>query len=117
MTKGAVGLDNVKLDPFYIAGLSDGEATFTISITKDNRERVTDRRVKLKECVRVRRGDIYTVHPSFSISLSIKDIKLVYLLQSFFGIGKIKKDLSNNAITYYVNSVVDLNRVIIPFYF
>jgi|tagenome__1003787_1003787.scaffolds.fasta_scaffold20900721_1 hypothetical protein len=114
--KEAVGLDNIKLDPFYIAGLSDGEATFTISIIKDKRERSTARRVKLIEGVAVRRGDIYNFHPSFSISLNIKDIELVYLLQSFFGVGNIKRDLSNNAITYYVNSVVDLNSVIIPFF-
>jgi hypothetical protein len=36
--------------------------------------------------------------------LNIKDWHLIYSLQSFFGVGKIKKDLSNNAITFYVNS-------------
>lgn len=81
MAKEAVGLkDKIKLDPFYVAGLSDGEATFTISSTKDNRKRVTYRRVKLKEGVAIRRGDIYALHASFSISLNIKDIKLIYLL-------------------------------------
>jgi hypothetical protein len=48
--------------------------------------------------------------------LNIKDWHLICSLQSFFGVGNIKKDLKNNAITFYVNSVEDLLNVVIPFF-
>src|SRR5690606_34417473 len=47
---------------------------------------------------------------------NIKDKDLIYSLQSYFGVGRIKQDIGNNAITYYVNSVKDLNNIIIPFF-
>lgn len=106
-----VGVRIVNLHPYYIVGLCDGEATFTISISKDNRERKTIRRLPQN----VKR-DIFSVHPSFAISLNIKDKNLVYSLQSYFGVGKIKQDLSHNAITFYVNSVKELTTVILPFF-
>jgi len=81
-----------------VVGFCDAEATFSISVTKDNRIRKSSRRSSDDSRI------IYSVHPSFAISLNIKDWHLIYSLQSFFGVGKIKKDLSNNAITFYVNS-------------
>ena len=93
----------------YVVGLCDAEATFTISVTKDNRTRKTSRSLDNSRT-------IYSVHPSFAISLNIKDWHLICSLQSFFGIGNIKKDLRNNAITFYVNSVEDLLNVVIPFF-
>jgi len=99
------------LHPYYIVGFTDAEATFTISITKDNRERKTVRRQsKDKE------REIYSIHPSFAISLNIKDKDLISKLQSYFGVGRVKQDLGNNAIAYYVNSVKDLTSIIIPFF-
>jgi group I intron endonuclease len=80
-----------EFNPYSITGFSDGEATFTISIYKDNRERKTARRLD-------QHREIFSVHPSFAISLNIKDKSLVYSLQSYFGVGKIKQDLSHNAI-------------------
>lgn len=53
--------------------------------------------------------NIFYVHPSFVISLNNKDKDILFSLQSYFGVGNIKQDLSNDAITYYVNSVKDLN--------
>ena len=74
----------------------------------DNRERKTERRLNKR--------DIFSVHPSFAISLNIKDKDLILSLQSYFGVGRVKQDLGNNAITYYVNSVKDLTNIIIPFF-
>jgi hypothetical protein len=74
----------VKLNPWFITGFSDAESTFTISITKDNRARKTTRRIDSER-------KIYGVHPSFAISLNFKDNNLLYNLQSYFGVGKIKK--------------------------
>jgi len=99
-----------KLHNEYVVGFCDAEATFSISVTKDNRIRKSSRRSSDNSRI------IYSVHPSFAISLSIKDWHLIYSLQSFFGVGKIKQDLSNNAITFYVNSVEDLLNVVIPFF-
>ena len=83
------------------------EATFTIYVTKDSRIRKTSRRSLDNS------RTIYSVHPSFAISLNVKDWHLICSLQSFFGVGNIKKDLKNNAITFYVNSVEDLSNVVI----
>jgi len=99
-----------KLHNEYVVGFCDAEATFSISVTKDNRIRKSSRRSSDNSRI------IYSVHPSFAISLNIKDWQLIYSLQSFFGVGKIKKDVSNNAITFYVNSVEDLLNVVIPFF-
>lgn len=93
----------------YVVGLCDAEATFTISVTKDNRTRKSSRSLDNSRT-------IYSVHPSFAISLNIKDWHLICSLQKFFGIGKVKQDLGNNAITFYVNSVEDLSNVVIPFF-
>lgn len=61
----------VCLDPHFVTGFCDGEATFTVSISKDNRVRKTARRLP-QDVGR----EIYTVHPSFAISLNIKDLSL-----------------------------------------
>lgn len=98
----------INLHPDYVAGLCDGESTFTISISKDNRIR--------KSSSISNKSIIFNVHPSFAISLNIKDIQLIYSLQSFFCVGNIKHDSKNNAVTFYVNSVEDLIDAIIPFF-
>lgn len=99
------------MHPWFVTGFSDGEATFTISIAKDNRERKTRRRLDQNKD-----REIFSVHPSFAISLNIKDETLVNSLQSHFGVGRIKRDPSHNAIVFYVNSVEELSTVIIPFF-
>lgn len=99
------------LNPYFITGFSDGEATFTISIAKDNRKRKTARRLS-KNTER----EIFSIHPSFAISLNVKDKEIIHSLQSYLGVGKIKQDLRHNAIVLYVNSVEELTRVIIPFF-
>lgn len=99
------------LHPWFITGFSDGEATFTLSISKDKRERKTARRLDQNNG-----REIFSVHPSFAISLNIKDENIIYRLQSYFGVGKIKRDNSHSAIVFYVNSVEELTSVIIPFF-
>lgn len=99
------------LNPYSITGFCYAESTFTISLTKDSRERKTTRR----------RGqdkdrEIFSVHPSFALSLNIKDKDLIDSLQSYFGVGRIKQDISHSAVVFYVNSVEELLAVIIPFF-
>jgi intein-encoded DNA endonuclease-like protein len=56
-----------KLHNEYVVGFCDAEATFTISVTKDSRIRKTSRRSLDNS------RTIYSVHPSFAISLNVKD--------------------------------------------
>jgi hypothetical protein len=73
VVKGSNALHNE-----YVVGLCDAEATFTISVTKDNRKRKSSRSLDNSRT-------IYSFHPSFAvwpppppplggpISLNIKD--------------------------------------------
>ena len=65
-TLPAVVKGNNALHNEYVVGLCDAEATFTISVTKDSRTRKTSRSLHSSRT-------IYSVHPSFAISLNIKD--------------------------------------------
>nr|QID02884.1 endonuclease [Orbilia oligospora] len=73
------------LNSQFITGLADAESTFTISITKDNREIKTNRRL-LNNIDQ----EIFSIHPSFAISVNFKDYDLINKLHSYFGVGKIK---------------------------
>ena len=73
-----------KLEPWFVTGFCDGEASFSVSI-------YIDKRVK---------GRVHwTVKPSFQISLNSRDIKLLLQLQEFFGCGSIviKKNRSEGS--------------------
>lgn len=58
----------------YITGFSDGESTFHISIYKNSKYRTG-----------------WAVIPSFTFGLHGKDLALLYQIQSYFGIGLIKR--------------------------
>lgn len=74
--------DNINaLVPFFVTGFCDGESSFTFSISKDNRERKTNRRLSAS-CL----WQNFSVHPSFSIALNKKDENLIFYLQSYFGV-------------------------------
>lgn len=49
------------LNPYFIVGFSDAEALFTLSISKDNRERKTTR-CSLNNADR----EFFSIHPFFS---------------------------------------------------
>lgn len=57
----APGIAKMDFSPQYLAGLSDAESTFTVSVSKDNRARKTSRRSSSD------RKHIYSIHPSFAI--------------------------------------------------
>jgi len=69
------------------------EAIFTISVTKDYRIRLCSRRPLNNS------RTIHSFNPFLAIYFNSKDGQLMGSLQSFFGVGNIKKDLRNNAIT------------------
>lgn len=99
-TKNSYNQDNLKnLNPFWVTGLIDGEGSFTISVVK--------------------RSDLKTgwhIQPSFSIELHKKDLSILLSLLSFFSVGSIRTRSLNGQSIYSVNSVEELNRVIIPFF-
>jgi len=59
--------------------------------------------LRIRKTSRSSREHGFLIHPSFAISLNIKDKDLIQKLHGFFGVGRIKEDKSNNAITFYVN--------------
>ena len=79
-----------KMNPWWVTGFTDGEGSFTVSLTRDNR---------LKSRWRVR--------PLFQISLHKKDSPLLEQIKNFLGVGRIYK-LNNNAIIYKVYSEKEL---------
>jgi LAGLIDADG endonuclease/Proton-conducting membrane transporter len=85
------------LNPFFISGFCDGESTFVVSIVKK-------KVYSLGWYVKLR----------FAIALHYRDLPLLKQIQSFFGVGKITQNENSNEAAYCVESVKDLNNVIIP---
>jgi hypothetical protein len=85
------------LNPWYIAGFTDGEGSWGVTISKNLRETG------------------YTVLPKFTIGLHACDIALLERIAAQFGVGGIYVG-SNNLVRWQVSSVRDLVNVIIPFF-
>lgn len=86
-----------RLNPFYVTGIIEGEGSFCVSFTM--RERST--------------LGIET-RPSFSITLSKRDIGLLKEIRIFFGCGGIRYSRSDRTYKYEVRSVKDIRKKIIP---
>lgn len=54
--------------------------------------------------------------PSFIITIHSKDLYLLESIQSFFGVGKIKRNSNRDIVYYTVSAVKELMDVIIPFF-
>ena len=63
-TSASAQVKSTKLDPWFVTGFCDAEASFSVSI-------YIDKRIKSKEA--------WVVKPSFQISLNSRDIKLLLL--------------------------------------
>ena len=85
------------LDPWYVTGLSEGEASFSVSF--NYRERVT---VKIE------------TRPFFSLTLNKRDLDLLKKIREFFLCGGIRFSRSDNTYKYEVRSLEELLRRIIP---
>jgi hypothetical protein len=92
-------VQNFNLNPWFVTGFSDAESSFSISIYLDKRSK---------------KRKIWIVKPSFQISLHSKDINLLEQLQTFFGCGLIVKKNKRCEISLRINSIQDLNNLIIP---
>jgi hypothetical protein len=92
------------LDPYFMTGFSDAEASFIILILKEPRN-ITN----------------WTIKTRFSIGLHKKDTEILELIKSYFGDVGTRRDpvgtISNqnkNSVQYRVGSLKDLNDKIIP---
>ena len=75
------------LNPWFITGFSDAEASFFISIYRDEKS-------KLK----------WRVTPSFSIHIHIKYIALLEAIKNTLGVGKVRKN-SNTTAVFRVDNI------------
>jgi hypothetical protein len=87
------------LDPWFIVGFSDGEASFFVSIFKNKEYRLR-----------------WQVQAIFSITLHAKDLPLLKQIQSFFGVGTIIISKTTTSVIYRVADLKQLIEVIIPFF-
>lgn len=85
---------SLKIDPNYITGFTDGEGCFYIGLSPDKNY-----------------NSGYRVKLSFQIGLHEKDLGLLKLIISYFGVGKISK-LASNSVLYRVTSIDELKVII-----
>ena len=86
---------SARLDPDFVTGFTDGEAFFSIGLTK--------------------RSNGWVPSAMFGIHLHTKDLPLLYKIQSFFGgIGYISTGSRSQSVTFYVGNLNDIVNVIIP---
>jgi len=87
----------VRLDPWFVTGLAEGEGCFCVSIAI---------RPKMKVGLEAR--------PSFSLSLNERDRELLGDLQAYFECGWIRESRSDRTFKYEVRSVPELSDRIVP---
>src|SRR5918995_1764103 len=87
----------VRLDPWFVTGLAEGEGCFCVSFAI---------RPKLRVGLEAR--------PSFSLSLNEKDRDLLGELQAYFECGWIRESRSDRTFKYEARSVQDLVDRIVP---
>ena len=95
------------LNADYIAGLVDGEGSFTVYVRNPN--------LKIRRVRRVR------TEPRFYVKLIEKDKAILYSLKRFFGCGNVyfqrdERPNHQNCYRYEVANRDDLRRIIIPFF-
>ena len=79
----AVSVVEQTLDPYFVTGITDAEASFTVSIYSEKKDKVN---TKIRVMAR------------FKIGLNIKDLSLLKKIQNFFGgIGTFTSDKNSNA--------------------
>ena len=90
---------NFKINPHWVTGFCDGEASFSIKIAKDNS-----------------RFKSLRTSPKFMIELNEKDKDLLIKIQDFFGVGTIISRIRNGRkiAMYSVQSIKSIKEIIIP---
>lgn len=85
------------LDPWYVTGLCEGEASFCVSFN-----------------LRERLGVKIETRPSFSLTLNRRDLELIKEVHRFFGCGGIRFSRADRCYKFEVRSVKDLMEKIVP---
>lgn len=83
-----------KINPWFITGFSDAEASFIISMYKDDNS-------KMK----------WRVTPNFSIHIHIKDIAILESIRYTLGVGKVRKNSSSSAV-FRVDNIQELQVIV-----
>lgn len=87
----------VRLDPWFVTGLAEGEGCFCVSFVIRSKMRVGLQAL-----------------PSFSLSLNEKDRDVLGALQAYFECGGIRESRSDRTFKYEVRSVPELTERIVP---
>jgi len=90
----ALADSQIKLNPYWITGFCDAESSFVIT---------------LQENVKYKTG--WKVEARFQIGLHEKDLGILELIQSYFGVGTIVKQGKNN-VEYRVSRSQDLSKIL-----
>lgn len=85
----------VEVFPQWVTGFSDAEANFYVRISRKRNMLVG-----------------WTVEPIFAIRLHHKDLSVLYLIQKFFGVGKVYHHVEMEEATFRVGSVKELDIII-----
>jgi len=87
--------ETVEINPNWITGFVDAEGCFSVIIEiLDNNK--------------------WRVKSSFEINLHIKDVDILYKIQSFFGVGNVYLRVYKNIAVYRVSNIEYLRDIIIP---
>lgn len=90
----STAMTNISLNPYWVTGFIDAEGCFLLRVSRNR--------------------TVWAVGLAFVITLHKKDLELLKRIQSFFGVGTININETQNTATYTVQSVKNLANVIIP---
>lgn len=85
------------LNPYYVTGFADGEASFSVTISPKPHLKVG-----------------WEIRPSFSISQNKASRGVLFKIKNFFGCGSIRPSRKDNTYKYEVRALEDLKNKIIP---
>lgn len=97
MDSGVFLNSDSNLNPNYISGLSQSDGSFFVVFSKEK---------KYKHGIRVR--------PKFVITQDLDSKLVLEKVQNYFGCGQIVINNKKHAVEYVVDSLTDLNNIIIP---
>ena len=87
--------NNSKIDPNWISGFVDAEGCFSVIIEIPNINK-------------------WRVRTFFEINLHIKDVNILYQIQSFFGVGAVYLRVDRKICVYRVSNIKYIKDIIIP---
>ena len=86
----------MKINPYWVSGFVDGEGTFYVGINRNDTMKVK-----------------FQVLPEFRIVQHERDIKLLYALKKYFGVGVVRVN-HDTRYELRVRSLEHVNKFIIP---